>query len=220
MPRTSNTDKIQRLKELIARLNGGQEVALRDFTIATNLQHRKAFKTLWQEQIEIRRQLKNKPKAITEYEKKLKMALLANGRYEALDSRKASSKQRKMGVKAEGLFEGAIECLSELLAEDENYRQWFDRDIVFGAYGNIDINPEQMPRVITSKSFDNLSKDGARNNFGLKTKDELKIKILEQALAELTFEMASDTEKAKIEVKEQQQSIKLKEMLKDLKARR
>ncbi len=217
MPRTSNTDKIQRLKELIARLNGGQEVALRDFTIATNLQQRKAFKTMWQEQMEIRRQLKNKPKSITEYEKKLKKALLANGRYEA---RKSSSKQRKMGVKAEGLFEEAIERLSDLLAEDENYRQWFDRDIVFGAYGNIDINPEQMPRVITSKSFDNLNKDGARNNFGLKTKAELKAEILEKVLAEVTFEMASDTEKAKIEDKEQQQSIKLKEMLKDLKARK
>ena len=220
MPRTSNTDKIQRLKELIARLKDGQEVALRDFTIATNLQQRKAFKAMWQEQMEIRRQLKNKPKSITEYEKKLKKALLANGRYEALGSRKASSKQRKMGVKAEGLFEEAIECLSELLAEDESYRHWFDRDIVFGAYGNIDINPQQMPRVITSKSFDNLNKNGARNNFGLKTKAELKVEILEQALAEITTEMSSDSKKAEIERKEQQQSIKLKEMLKDLKARK
>lgn len=77
-----------------------------------------------------------------------------------------------------------------------------------------------MPRVITSKSFDNLSKDGARNNFGLKTKAELKIEILEQALAELTTEMSSDAEKEENKRKEQQQSIKLKEMLKDLKARR
>ena len=220
MPRTSNTDKIQRLKELITRLNDGQEVALRDFTIATNLKQRKAFKTMWQEQMEIRRQLKYKPKVIREYEKKLKKALMANGRYEALDSRKASSKQSKMGAKAEGLFEEALECLSELLAQDENYRQWFDRDIVFGAYGNIDINPEQMPRVITSKSLDNLNKNGARNNFGLKTKAELKIEILAQALAELTTEMASDAEKEEIELKERKQAIKLKEMLKDLKAKR
>ena len=224
MPRTSNTDKIQRLKELIARLKDGQEVDLRDFTIATNLQKRKAFKTLWQEQMEIRRQLKNKPKAITEYEKKLKKALLANGRYEAYVGPKSTSAQRKklgeMGIKAEGLFEEAIECLSDLLAEDGNYRQWFDRDIVFGTHGNIDANPEQMPRVITSKSFDNLSKDGARNNFGLKTKAELKIEILEQALAELTTETASDAEKEEIKRKEQHQSIKLKEMLKDLKAKR
>ena len=224
MPRTSNTDKIQRLKELIFRLKDGQEVALRDFTIATNLQQRKAFKAMWQEQMEIRWQLKNKPKSITEYEKKLKKALLANGRYEAFAGPKGNSIQRKklgeIGSKADGLFEDAMDYLSDLFAEDQSYRHWFDRDIVFGTNGNIDANPEQMPRVITSKSFNNLSKNGARNNFGLKTKAELKIEILEQALAELTTEMASDAEIEKIKRKEQHQSIKLKEMLKDLKARK
>ena len=224
MPRTSNAYKIQRLKELIARLKDGQEVALRDFTIATNLQQRKAFKAMWQEQMEIRWQLKNKPKAITEYEKKLKKALLANGRYEAFAGPKANSTQRKklgeIGAKADGLFEDAINYLSDLFAEDESYRHWFDRDIVFGTHGNIDANPEQMPRVVTSKSFNNLNKDGARNNFGLKTKADLKVEILEQALAELTMEMASDAEKEEIKQKEQHQSIKLKEMLSDLKAKR
>jgi hypothetical protein len=78
--------------------------------------------------------------------------------------------------------------------------------------------PDQIPRVITSKSYENLNKDGARNNFGLKTKSEIKIDVLEQALAEFKLDMASDDEKVKTKQVEQEQSLKMKELMKRIKS--
>jgi len=221
MPRFSAETRILRIESLINRLKSGHEVSLRDFTLALSLKQRKAYKALWKEQKDIRDYLKNKPAEITEYERKLNKALLANGRYEAYVGPKHTHDERiklkNLGIKAESLFEDALENFEELLSFDPSLRIWFDRDIVFGVHGTVGTTPEQMPRVITSKSYENLNKDGARNNFGLKTKSEIKIDVLEQTLAEFKLDMASDDEQVKTKQVEQEQSLKLKELMKGIK---
>ena len=223
MPRLTVHKRIQRIENLLNRHATGQEVSVRDFTSVAGIKQRKEYKSRWQEQMDLRAQLKNRPAEIVSYEQKLNKALLANGRYESYVGPKHTSEQREklkiMGNKAEGLFENALECLEEALGDDPSLRIWFDRDIAFGPHGNLGTNPEQMPRVITSKSFENLNQNGARNNFGIKTKAEIKADLLRELLDQLKSETASDEEKSQLKEAERIQSIKLKSLLKGLKSK-
>ena len=79
------------------------------------------------------------------------------------------------------------------------------------------IDPVGMPRVITSKSMDNLAKDEGMKRFGWKTKAEIRLEILKTALEECEKEELTEEDvKAEIE-RNHQQSLKLKSLLANLK---
>ena len=224
MARFNNDTRKKKIKELIKLLDKGLEVAKRDFDTAVGKDFAKLYKQRWAEQQELRKV--EVPDEVKEYEQMLQEALMMYGRYEQYNPSKTSkskvigSRQKivdGLGGKADSLFEDAMTRLEEIISADENLRIWFDRDIDFSFGTNLSIDPSGMPRVITSKSLDNLAKDSGMKNFGWQTKAEVKLGILRDALDDLekqertVEEIETDIQRSK------QQTEKLKGMLAKLK---
>lgn len=226
MPRFNNETRKKKIKELIKLLEKGLEVAKRDFDTAVGTELAKLYKQRWAEQQELRDM--EVPAEVKEYEQKLQEALMMYGRYEQYNPNKKSKSNlvvnRKavidsLGSKADSLFEDAMTRLEEIITADQSLRVWFDRDIDFSFGSHLSIDPVGMPRVITSKSLDNLAKDGLAKNFGMKTKAEVKLDILRDALEELEKkELTVEEVEANLE-RSKQQTEKLKGMLANLKKR-
>ena len=74
-----------------------------------------------------------------------------------------------------------------------------------------------MPRVKTSRSLENLADKNWKQWFGIKTKTEHKIAVLNSALAELDTQLMTDEEKNTCAKQQAENSAKLKLMLAKLK---
>jgi aconitase A len=126
----------------------------------------------------------------------------------------------ELSNKTDSLFEDAMERLEEIVSADQTLRIWFDRDIDFNFGSHLSIDPIGMPRVITSKSLDNLAKDEGMKRFGWQTMSEVKLAVLREAFDEFDKkEVTAEDVEAEIE-RNNQQALKLKSLLADLKKRR
>jgi hypothetical protein len=205
-------------------LEKGLEVSKRDFDIAVGKDFAKLYKQRWAEQQELRKI--EVPGEVKEYEQILQEAVMWHGRLDAYSGRNPKTGKliinRKqitddMKNKTDGLFERAYEKLQEIIDADKSLITWFDRDIDFSFGSNIDISPTQMPRVITSKSLENLSQGQLKTMHNWQTMAEVKLAVLSLALEELDKQERT-AEEIEAELKQnQQQAEKLKEMLAKLK---
>jgi hypothetical protein len=224
MPRFNNETRKKRIKELMRMLEKGLEVSKRDFDIAVGKDFAKLYKQRWAEQQELRKI--EVPGEVKEYEQILQEAVMWHGRLDAYSGRNPKTGKliinRKqitddMKNKTDGLFERAYEKLQEIIDADKSLITWFDRDIDFSFGSNIDISPTQMPRVITSKSLENLSQGQLKTMHNWQTMAEVKLAVLSLALEELDKQERT-AEEIEAELKQnQQQAEKLKEMLAKLK---
>lgn len=224
MARFNNETRKKRLKELIRLTEKGLEVAKRDFDNAVGKDFAKLYKQRWAEQKELRAM--EAPSEVKEYEQMLQEALMMYGRYEQFtvdkNTKSGTYIERKkileeLSNKTDRLFEDAMERLEEIITADQTLRVWFDREIDFNFGSDLSIDPVGMPRVITSKSMDNLAKDEGMKRFGWKTKAEIRLEILKTALEEYEKEELTEEDvKAEIE-RNHQQSLKLKSLLANLK---
>lgn len=224
MARFNNETRKKRIKELIKIIEKGLEVAKRDFDNAVGKDFAKLYKQRWAEQQELRKM--EAPSEVKEYEQMLQEALMMYGRYEQFNVNKTTktdtliNRQKtldELSAKTDSLFEDAMERLEEIITADQNLRIWFDREIDFNFGSDLSIDPIGMPRVITSKSMDNLAKDEGMKRFGWKTKKEVRVSVLKDALEELEkAELTEEDVKAEIE-RNHQQSLKLKSLLANLK---
>ena len=80
----------------------------------------------WQEQLQLRKELKDKPSDLKRYEEKLKQATFNYNRAEGYSSKGKHSTAKKFYNKAESLCEDALEILQEILYYDSSLRFWFD----------------------------------------------------------------------------------------------
>lgn len=205
-------------------LNNGSEVAKRDFDLAVGKEFAKLNVLRWAEQQKLRNI--KVPEEVKAYERILQEALLMYGRAEQFDVKDASKggtlieRQKtldELSGKADSLFEDAHARLEEIITVDQNLLMWFDRDICFEAGNDLSFEPGSMPRVITSKSAENLAKDEGMMRFGWKTKAQVKLEILQEALVVLDRESLT-TEEIEAEAAEMKlQAGKLKGMLAKLK---
>lgn len=224
MPRFNNKTRKKRIKELMRMLEKGLEVSKRDFDIAVGKEFAKLYKQRWAEQKELRNI--EAPSAVKEYEQMLQEAVMWHGRLDAYSGRNPKTGKlivnRKqiaedMKNKIDGLFERAYEKLQEIISADKSLITWFDRDIDFSFGGNISIDPTGMPRVITSKSLENLSHGQFKAMHNWQTMAEVKLGVLSLALEELDKQERT-AEEIKAELKQnQQQAEKLKGLLAKLK---
>lgn len=227
MPRFNNETRKKRIKELMRMLEKNLEVTKRDFENAVGKNFAKLYKQRWAEQKEIRKM--EAPSEVKEYERMLQEALMMYGRYEQFtvdrNDRNGTYIERKkildeLSNKTDSLFEDAMERLEEIISADQTLRIWFDRDIDFNFGSHLSIDPIGMPRVITSKSLDNLAKDEGMRRFGWQTMREVKLDVLREAFEELDKqEVTAEDVEAEIE-RNNQQALKLKSLLADLKKRR
>jgi aconitase A len=227
MPRFNNETRKKRIKELMRMLEKNLEVTKRDFENAVGKNFAKLYKKRWAEQQEIRKM--EAPSEVKEYERMLQEALMMYGRYEQFtvdkNDKSGTYIERKkildeLSNKTDSLFEDAMERLEEIVSADQTLRIWFDRDIDFNFGSHLSIDPIGMPRVITSKSLDNLAKDEGMKRFGWQTMSEVKLGVLREAFDEFDKkEVTEEDVEAEIE-RNNQQALKLKSLLADLKKRR
>ena len=74
----------------------------------------------WQEQLELREELKDKPSDLKRYEEKLKQATFNYNRAEGYSSKGKHSTAKKFYNKSESLCEDALEILQEILHSDSS----------------------------------------------------------------------------------------------------
>ena len=157
----------------------------------------------WQNQLQIRQDLNDKPDELKRYEDKLKKAIFQYSRAEGYSAKGKHSTAEKFYNSSESLCEEALEILQKLLHVDASIQQWFDRALDFDANGDLGLTPVAMPRVITSRGFDNQSAD-----MQVMSKREVKIATLEMAISALLAVEVVDKKERK-----EQENAKLKEFI-------
>ena len=199
-----NIDK-KKIKGLLKKLNDGKNVSLRDLQNNLGLDAVNEFKRKWKEELESRFNVKNKPQDIKDYERMLRRADFENNKADGIRLNKLNSLNRNpsksaLGLRnrAEGLYEDVIERAQELISSDASNILWLDRTIDV-----MKLNPdfESVPRIITSRSLNNMKRD-----MKITSKEDIKRDILQSYLGESNM---NKNEKVDL--------VKLKKMLLKLK---
>jgi len=155
-------EEIKRLNKLgrkADKLKRGEIVQNRQLQTWLSEEEYQQFEYKWQEQLELREELKDKPSDLKRYEEKLKQATFNYNRAEGYSSKGKHSTARKFYDKSESLREDALEILHEILHYDSNFRVWFDRDISFEVGSDLSADIVLLPRLVTSRSHEKLSDD-------------------------------------------------------------
>ena len=139
----------------------------------------------WQEQLELREELKDKPGELKRYEDKLKEAIMMRNRSDAYHRKGKKSAAYKLDSKCESLCEDALEIIQEIVAADASLQIWFDRHLEFEHGSLIDASLGNLPRLVTSRSIEKLSDDSR-----LVKKIDVKIGVVERAI----YSIGRDTE--------------------------
>jgi len=169
---TKDKKRLGKLKEILATLESGQDVANR--TLKTWMSDDfDCIAMRWDYYQQMKEEFQDKPGEIKQYDLYLKKALFAYN--------------RKAYIVAERKFEIALEYLQEIVARDKDLIAWFDRDTEWCVENNIGPDPLQMPRVVTSRSLDNLHLKNRPKKIDVKIGCvESAIDVLENPIPEMT----------------------------------
>ena len=130
----------------------------------------------WQEQLELRSELKDELSDLKRYEEKLREATFNYNRAEGYSSKDKHSTAKKFYNKSESLCEDALEILQEILHYDSSLRVWFDRDISFEVGGDLSAEIVSLPRLVTSRSHEKQKEDSR-----ITRKQSVKLSVVERA---------------------------------------
>jgi hypothetical protein len=193
MAKFTTESRRQRITELIERLEAGKDIQARDIALVLTPKQLRAYEGRWAEQQQLRAE--PLPSPIARYQRMLHRALMWEGRAEQFGGRtqnaplkqrqQRKSQQVKLDNKADSLCEDAAEHLREALSEDPSLRMWLDRDVERDSNGHIHIDIQDMPRVITSRSYSNEQRDRGLAVVGKQGKRGCKLDALRAALVEL-----------------------------------
>ena len=178
--RELTTDEINRLRklEVIAdKLKRGENVQNRQLKTWLSSDEYAQIEAEWQEQLELREELKDKPSDLRRYEEKLKQATFNYNRAEGYSRKGKHTTAKTFYNKSESLCEDALEILQEILHYDSSLRVWFDRDISFEVGGDLSADIVSLPRLVTSRSHEKLSDDSR-----LTSKQSVKLAVVERVM--------------------------------------
>jgi len=159
------------------KLRRGENVQNRQLQTWLSEQEYAQLEYQWQEQLELRSELKDKPSDLKRYEEKLREATFNYNRAEGYSSKGKHTTAKKFYDKSESLCEDALEILQEILHYDNSLRAWFDRDISFEVGGDLSADIVSLPRLVTSRSHGKLSDDSR-----LTSKQSVKLAVVERAM--------------------------------------
>ena len=171
------TKRLHKLEGIADKLKRGENVQNRQLQTWLSEEEYEQLEYEWQEQLELRKELKDKPSDLKRYEEKLKQATFYYNRAEGYSSKGKHSTAKKFYDKSESLCEDALEILQEILRYDSSLRVWFDRDISFEVGGELSADIVSLPRLITSRSNEKLSDDSR-----LTSKQSVKLAVVERAI--------------------------------------
>jgi len=166
--------RIAKLRHLLALLKAGKHASNREMRKALGDSAYADFESAWREQLELRKQLKDKPDEIRDYEAKLKRAVFLENRARAARAKGAQG-AGKLARAAEAAFDGLYENLNEMIATDGALAGWFDRDVRWDASNFPDLSSIDAPRVVTAKSGGGIAS-------GIRDIRSTKIAIIEHEL--------------------------------------
>ena len=178
--RELNADEAKRLAklEMIAdKLRRGENVQNRQLQTWLSEGEYEQLEYEWQEQLELREELKDKPSDLKRCEEKLREAIFNYNRAEGYSSKGKHNTAKTFYNKSESLCEDALEILQEILHYDSTLRGWFDRDISFEVGDGLSANIVSLPRLVTSRSHEKLSDDSR-----LTSKQSVKLAVVERAM--------------------------------------
>jgi hypothetical protein len=173
---SEETKRLKKLKTIADKLKRGENVQNRQLQTWLSEGEYAQVDIEWQEQLEIREELKDKPSELKRYEDKLKEAIMMRNRSDAYHRKGKKSAAYKLDSKCESLCEDALEILQEIVAADASLQIWFDRNLDFGLGSLIDASLGNLPRLVTSRSIEKLSNDSR-----LVKKIDVKISVVERA---------------------------------------
>lgn len=209
--RQRSSVRATKLGKLLERLRRGENVQNRDLRMWLGEEAYADYEAECQVQQELRDELRNKPSTVKEYERRLRLALLAYNKGEGASSRGRHAAAKRYLAEADTLFEQALEYLQEIVAADAGLCVWFDRDTTWTADGEITLAPSAVPRVVTSRSLDNMGGGLKRQ---LQSKRDLKIAAVERAIAEADSDTGqNDAEVNAARQAQLEQFLKLKDDL-------
>jgi hypothetical protein len=186
----SQEKRIDKLKQVLERLSRGEIVQNRQLKTVLGAEGYARYCYDYREQTQLRDVLANKPKVITEYERRLKAATFA---YSKADSKSVKGQHKtahKMFNYTDGLFERLAEYLSEKIAGDLDLEAWFDRAVETTPENSFGLDPDSFPKIITSRSLNNA---GGGHLVNKRTIREVKMDAVKAILEELTAPEADDS---------------------------
>ena len=186
--RELTSEEAKRLKKLEAiaeKLERGENVQNRQLKTWLSKEEYEQLEYEWNEQLELREELKDKPSDLKRYEEKLREATFNYNRAEGYSSKGKHSTAKTFYNKSESLCEDALEILQEILHYDSSLRVWFDRDISFEVGGDLSADIVSLPRLVTSRSHEKLSDDSR-----LTSKQSVKLAAVERAMHNIGRETA------------------------------
>ena len=175
---TSEEEKrLAKLEAIAEKLQCGENVQNRQLQTWLSEDEYAQLELEWQEQLELREELKDKPSDLKRYEEKLREATFNYNRAEGYSSKGKHLTAKKFYNKSESLCEDALEILQEILQHDASLRVWFDRDISFEVGGDLSADIVSLPRLVTSHSHEKLSDDSR-----VTSKRSVKLAVVERAM--------------------------------------
>ena len=179
----SQEKRIDKLKQVLERLSRGEIVQNRQLKTVLGAEGYARYCYDYRGQEQLREMLGDKPKEITEYERRLKAATFAYNKADSKSIKRQHKSASKMFNYTDTLFERLAEYLSEKIAGDLDLEAWFDRTVETTPENSFGLSPDSFPQVITSRSLNNA---GGGHLVNKRTIREVKIDAVKAILEELT----------------------------------
>jgi hypothetical protein len=188
--------RLSKLEAIVSKLKRGENVQNRNLQTWLSENEYEQVDIEWQEQLELREELKDKPSELKCYEYKLKEAIMMRNRSDAYHRKGKKATAYKLDSKCESLCEDALEILQEIVAADASLQIWFDRNLDFEHGSLIDASLGNLPRLVTSRSIEKLSDDNR-----LVKKIDVKISVVERAINSIgrDIEVSSNADRLMLE---------------------
>jgi hypothetical protein len=175
--------RVEKLTGLILKLESGQYVSNRNLQRWLTVEEHDYLLVQYENQKTIVAEIKNKPKEIQEYTKRL-------GRINYLGTREfnsSGSTSINFSNRRDTEIEKLWEFLHYIISKNQNLQMWFDRHLNFNFETNNDVS---LPQIITSRSLDNMS--GGLVSMR-RSKKEIQLGIFKTALDDLLYEKSDES---------------------------
>ena len=179
----SQEKRIYSLKQVLALFSRGEIVQNRQLKKVLGAEGYARYCYDYREQEQLREILADKPKEITEYERRLKAATFAYNKADSKSIKRQHKSASKMFNYTDTLFERLAEYLSEKIAGDLDLEAWFDRTVETTPENSFGLSPDSFPKIITSRSLNNK---GGGYLVNKRTIREVKVDAVQRVLEELT----------------------------------
>ena len=187
--------QLSKLERIVDTLKRGENVQNRQLQTWLSEDEYAQVDIEWQEQLELREELKDKPSELKRYEDKLKEAIMMRNRSDAFHRKGKKSAAYKLDSKCESLCEDALEIIQEIVAADASLQIWFDRNLDFAHGSLIDASLGNLPRLVTSRSIEKQHDDSR-----IVKKLDVKIGVVERAINNIGRDIKPMTSSAKLQL--------------------